>query len=263
MAGFFGTGQQQALQRRTHDMREWIAATPGIYNAGRFMGVDDPDSFAPEELERMLARDGLLGLRMISPAQAKRHFPALEAKGCRIDSWDILVGDAPHAGLAASAIAAGPLPEGIVIQPPLDDPQGARTVAIQRFLAANGLAPFPGTMLVAAPPSGRTIVLGAGDRIAATGHAYFPHNAHSPFHDHAWVGLIAVDEPWRGKGLGRLVNALLVRAAFQELGARRVYEMVAPSNVASRRMVEASGLHFDPNLRCGVAVPVEAARFTR
>lgn len=37
----------------------------------------------------MLARDGLLGLRMISPAQAKRHFPALEAKGCRIDSWDM------------------------------------------------------------------------------------------------------------------------------------------------------------------------------
>lgn len=43
MAGFFGTERRQALQRHTYDRRHWIAATPGIYNAGRFMGIDDPD----------------------------------------------------------------------------------------------------------------------------------------------------------------------------------------------------------------------------
>lgn len=263
MAGFFGTEQQQALQKLACAMRDRIAGTPGFYNAGRFVGVDDPDRVRPEEMERMLARDRLLGLRMIPAAQAARLFPALEARGCRIDRWDILVGDAEGAGSRARAIAEAPLPHGLRIMPQLAGPQDGDTVGLQQFLAANGLAPFPGTMLADQPPHAKTIVLAAGDRIAAAGHAYFPHNGHSRWHRHAWVGLIAVDEAARGRGLGRLVNALLVRAAFEELGARHVYEMVAPSNVASRRMIEACGLRLDPAVSCGVAVPVEAARFTR
>lgn len=86
MAGFFGTAQQQALQRHTYDRRHWIAATPGIYNAGRFMGVDDPDKQPWPVMETMLERDGLLGLRMISPQQAVHWFPQLEAQGCRVDT---------------------------------------------------------------------------------------------------------------------------------------------------------------------------------
>jgi len=263
MTGFFGTNHQQDLQRRTHEMRDWIAATPGLYNAGRFVGVDDPDSLEPGMLAHMLVRDGILGLRMISPQQAARHFPPLEAAGCRIDCWDIFVGDAGNAGGRARAITARRLPEGLELLPPLDEPESPATLRVQEFLAANGLAPFPGTMLVDEASRAKTIVLAGAEGIAATGHAYFPHNAHSPFRDHAWLGLVAVDDAWRGKGLGTQVNALLVRAAFEELGARHVYEMVAPSNIASRRMVEACGLRLDADLRCGVAVPADAARFTR
>lgn len=263
MTGFFGTNHQQELQRRTHEVRDWIAATPGVYNAGRFIGVDDPDNLEPGTLARMLARDGMLGLRMISPQQAARHFPPLEAAGCRIDCWDILVGDRHDAGERARALTDRTLPEGMELLPRLDDPVSSATVRVQEFLAANGLAPFPGAMLAGDELRAKTIVLAKAGRIVATGHAYFPHNEHSPFHRHAWLGLVAVEDCWRGKGLGILVNALLIRAAFEELGAQRVYEMVAPSNIASRRMVEACGLRLDPALRCGVAVPADAARFTR
>lgn len=44
MTGFFGTNHQQERQRRAHEMRDWIAATPGMCNAGRFIGFDEPDS---------------------------------------------------------------------------------------------------------------------------------------------------------------------------------------------------------------------------
>lgn len=263
MSGFYGTEQQRALQRRTQMMRDRIADAHGIYDAGRFMGIDEPEKVPPSEVERMLARDGLVAFRMISPAQAASVFPPLEARGYRIDTWDIFVGGLDDAGARAQAIACRPLPDGLAVGPLHDDPEGAETLALQRFLAASGLAPFPGGRLLALPPRAKTIVVREGDQIAATGHAYFPHNAHSRFRDHAWVGLIAVDERWRGKGLGRLINALLVRAAFEELGAARVYEMVAPSNASSRRMVEACGLALDPALRCGVAMPGSAARFTR
>ncbi len=263
MSGFFGTDRQQELQRRTCLMRDRVAQTPGLYNAGRFTGIDDPARFPPAVLHRMLARDGLLGFRMISPPQAALIFPRLEARGCRIDRWDIFVGEPAGAGARAQALAGIPLPDGISVQPAPADPDGADTLRVQQFLAGNGLAPFPGTMLVAAPPEGITIVLAEGERIAAAGHAYFPHNAHSRFRGHAWIGLIAVDERWRGKGLGRLLNARLIRAAFDELHALHVYEMVAPSNAASRRMVESCGLRLDPALHSGVAVPSAAPRFTR
>ncbi|WP_181165697.1 MULTISPECIES: GNAT family N-acetyltransferase [unclassified Mesorhizobium] len=117
---------------------------------------------------------------------------------------------------------------------------------------------------MARPPQAKTIVLGdESGAIAATGHTYFPHNTHSPFRHHVWIGLLAVADSWRGKGLGRLLNGLLVDYAFGELGAHAVYEMVAPSNEISRRMVQGSGLRLAPELRCGVAVPANTSRFTR
>lgn len=262
MAGYFGTEHQQALQRRTCENRHAIAATPGLYNACRFAGVEDPDRLGWDAMRAMLDRDDLLGLRMISARQAARYFPLLEAMGCRIDTWDIFVGE-PGDRPAWSVIAEG-MPPGFAIRHSLADAESPETRSLQQFLAVNGLAPFPGAMLAGRPPQARTIVLeDQSGAIAATGHAYFPHNAHSPFHGHAWIGLVAVAPSWRGRGFGRRVNALLVRAAFDELGARHVYQMVAPSNAASRRMVEGCGLHRAPELCCGVAVSVDAARFTR
>lgn len=263
MSGFYGTIHQQELQRRTYAMRDWIAATPGLYNAGRFTGVDDPDMIERDTMDHMLERDRILGLRMISPKQAETYFPQLERQGCRIDCWDILIGDVDSVSARVLMIANRALPNGMLAISPSEDADGAAIVKLQAFLAKNGIAPFPGFMLAEQPPRAKTVLLIEDNRIAATGHAYYPHNRHSPFRDYVWIGLIAVDADWRGQGLGTLVHALLVRAAFDELSARRVYAMVAPSNITSRRMVEACGLKLNPDLRCGVAVPIDAARFTR
>lgn len=264
MAGFFGTEAQRALQSRTYALRDWVAATPGLYNAGRFYGVDDPDRLPWEALEQILQRDGILGLRMISTAQAERCFPKLEALGCRIDRWDIFVGEANAVDAARSAIVSRGLPDGLRIAAPLAGPETDDTRRLQQFTADNGLAPFPGALLVLPAPVAATIVIeDAGGQIAAAGHAYFPHNALSPFHRHAWVGLVSVAPGARGQGLGAFVNALLVRAAVRDLGASHVYEMAAPDNLPSRRMIESSGLTLNPGLLCGVGVPVAAQRFTR
>jgi len=263
MAGYFGTEQQQALQQRTYEMRAWIEATPGVYNAGRFIGFDDPDRHDPQLLEEMLARDGLLGFRMLTPHQAAARFGTLEAAGCRVDTWDVFVGDRCEAATEVRSITAWPLPSGLRLLPSPAGADSAGTVGLQRFLADNGLAPFPGSMLVSRPPRARTIVIAHDDEPAAAGHTYFPHNSHSRFGRHAWVGLVAVGERWRGAGLGRLVTAMLVQAAFEELGATHVYAMAGPANAASRRMIEGCGMRHDPELRSGVAVPAGAARFTR
>jgi GNAT superfamily N-acetyltransferase len=264
MSGFFGTEQQRQLQERTHGLWSWMAETPGIYNAGRFMGTDDPDKVSWDVLETILQRDRILGFRMISPEQAERYFPRLSARGYRIDTWDILVGDPDEVKRTVTAILEKGTPEGIRLHPPLSDPEGPDTHQVQEFLAANGLAPMSGSMLVGQPGEAATLVFTNRDgAVVATGHAYFPHNALSRHHRDAWVGLIAVAESMRGSGLGRYVNARMLLTAIEDLRARRVYEMVGTANLASRRMVEACGLKLAPDLLCGVAMPVETGRFTR
>ncbi|MBL6430524.1 MAG: hypothetical protein HPM95_02065 [Alphaproteobacteria bacterium] len=56
---------------------------------------------------------------------------------------------------------------------------------------------------------------------------------------------------------------MMVVAAFRDLGASHVYELVSAANEVSRRMVEACGLRHAPDLVCGLATREQAARFTR
>lgn len=264
MAGYFGTQRQQLLQERTHTFRDWMAETPGIYNAGRFIGTDDPDRAVWSDLETILDRDGILGLRMVTRDQASRFFPGLEARGYRIDTWDIFTAAVADIADRVASILSSGLPAGIRACPPLSGPEGDDTRRLQQFLADNGMAPFSGTMLAGTPSVARTIALENADgAIVACGHAYFPHNRHSRFSRYAWVGLIAVAASQRGSGLGRLVNAMLLDAAARELGADHVYELVGATNIASRRMVESCGLRIAGDLVCGVATPAQEDRFTR
>jgi RimJ/RimL family protein N-acetyltransferase len=108
-----------------------------------------------------------------------------------------------------------------------------------------------------------TIIIGDETGVVATAHAYMPHNAYSPYSGYAWGGLVAVAEAQRSKGLGKLVNALLIERVFRDLGASHVYELVSATNIPSRRMVEACGLRLEPTLTCGIATPHESARFTK
>jgi GNAT superfamily N-acetyltransferase len=215
-------------------------------------------------LETILQRDRILGFRMISPGQAERYFPRLSDRGFRVDTWDVFMGDAEEVRRRVATLLEKGTPEGILVQPPLKDPEGAETRRVQEFLSANGLAPMSGSMLVGKPGEAATLVFtDRDDSVVATGHAYFPHNAHSGHHRDAWVGLIAVAERMRGTGLGRYVNARVLLSAIDDLRARRVYELVGTTNLASRRMVEACGLTHAPDLLCGVAMPPDTGRFTR
>jgi len=108
-----------------------------------------------------------------------------------------------------------------------------------------------------------TIIIGDEAGVVATAHGYMPHNAFSPYRGYAWGGLVAVAETHRGRGLGKLVNALMIERVLKELGASHIYELVSASNVPSRRMVEACGLTLELTLTCGIATPQESARFTK
>ena len=98
--------------------------------------------------------------------------------------------------------------------------------------------------------------------LAATASATMRYHDDSRLRRHVFAGMASVAPDHRGKGLGKLVNALLL----QESHARFVWEMateqVSPDNPASIAMIEACGL----NCRDGyisIGASNSGTRFTR
>jgi hypothetical protein len=264
MAGYFGTSSQQALQAQAERDSAFIAATAGACQAGRTMGIDDPDRIGWDRIEVFLKRDGLCGFRLIRSEMVSGLTERLAGLGYRFDSWNVFLADRATCLAATDAILSAGLPDGLTEAPPPRDPEGPDIRAFQALMGSAGIVPFSGSLLVGAfGPATTVAVLDERQEPVAVAHAYMPHNGFSPYQHYAWGGLVAVAETQRGKGLGRYVNARMAANAFHHLGATYVYELVSSSNAPSRRMVESCGLCLDAGLVCGIAMPMDGARYTR
>ena len=264
MSGYFGTETQQRLQARAEENVDFIRATAGACQAGRTMGCDDPDRLGWEHILHFVNRDGACGFRLIPVARMEELRSRMAERNLRLDTWDVFLADRATALPAAEAILDRGLPDGLTDLGRPTDPEGTYMSRIQALMGSAGVFPFSGSLLVGALGPATTVAVGdAGGRVVAAAHGYMPHNEHSRWRHHAWGGLVAVDETERGRRLGSYINARMVVSAFRDLGATHIYELVAASNVPSRRMVEACGLRHEPELACGVAAPSDSARLTK
>jgi RimJ/RimL family protein N-acetyltransferase len=261
MSGYYGTEHQQKLQQKCEAMLPWLMDTPGGFNAVRLVSTDDPERFGWDTVLKFLREDGAISFRMVPRPTMEAAREMLAAQGFRLDFWDVLMGTRQEAMPAVEAVLAAGLPPGFVRVPVAE---AGPIEKLQEFIAASGIVPFPASMLAGQPGrAATTVIADPQGEIAATAHCYFGHNRFSPYHHTAWGGLVAVAPGHRGTGLGRYVNARMVMDCFEELRAEAVYELVASSNVASRKMVEASGLRLRPDLFSGVAVAENSDRFSR
>ncbi len=264
MPGYFGTETQQRLQAQAEAGAEFINATPGACQAGRIMSCDDLDRLGWEKIDAFLERDGVFGFRLIAAGKADGIKAQLAKRDCRFDTWDVFLAGRASALSASEAILSRGLPDGLFELAKPTDPEGDYTGRIQALMGAAGIVPFSGSMLTGALGPAASVAIGDQDgTVVAAAHGYMPHNAHSPYHLHAWGGLVAVAETQRGKGLGTYINAMMIVSVFRDLGATHIYELVSAANIPSRRMVEACGLRCEPALVAGMATPNGNTRFTR
>jgi hypothetical protein len=264
MSGYFGTKAQRRLQAQAEQSIDFIKATPGVCQAGRTMGCDDPDQLGWERIEEFLDRDGVCGFRLIPAENAEKLRSRMLERNFRFDTWDVFLADRSSALPASEAIISRGLPAGLTALDRPTEPESEYTARIQALMGAAGVVPFSGSLLVGTLGAATTVAIGDGNgTIVAAAHGYLPHNAHSAYHRYAWGGLVAVAQSQRGKGLGNYINAQMIVSVFRDLDATHVYELVSASNMPSRRMVESCGLRPEPGLVCGLATPHESARFTR
>lgn len=261
MSGYFGTARQIELQARAEAALPWIEETPGACNAVRIRATDDPVALGWDAIERILAEDGIIGFRLVPVTVLEGIAERLAGMGYRLDYWNVFVAARDTALARTAPLLSSGLPAGFS-RMALSQAGATR---VQEFMARNGIAPFPQKALAGenGPASTVVIVNDTSGEIAATAHCCMPHNRHSPHQRMAWGGLAAVEPSVRGSGLGKLANAMMVREAFDCLGAEGIYELVAEANVASRRMVEACGLSLQPDIAGAMAVAAGNERFSR
>lgn len=226
--------------------------------------ASDPHRLGWERIHDILAEDGVCGFRLIATAKVDEPRARLSRLDCRFDTWHVFLADRSAALEASEAIVARGAPKRTEALPSPTEPEGEHTQRIQSVMIGAGVVPFSGSFLTGAFGPVATVALGdeAGNIVAAA-HGYLPHKSYSNHRRSAWGGLVAVAEPERGKGLGNYVNAGMIIAAFRDLDATHVYELVSTTNLTSRKMVESCGLRREPVLVCGVATPNESARLTR
>ncbi len=145
--GVFGTEAQRALQARSVAAIDWIRTTPGACISGRFIRCDDLDRLGWATIDPLLDRDGVFGFRMFPADRVTSLSARLSEHGFRTDRWNVFVADRDTAVAASKRILARPLPDGVSTGLFPNEHESADMIALQAFMAANGVVPFPGIML--------------------------------------------------------------------------------------------------------------------
>ncbi len=262
MRQYLGNETQVRLQRKADEWSDWLYDTRGACHPGRFLGTDEPEALGWDVIKRHLRDDRVFGFRMIAAEDVDALNDRLADLGFRIDFWDVYSGAADRILAAAGPLINLPLPEGLSLIDKTDLKDAETVRHIQECMLRNGVAPFSGKLLSGASiPCCTIAVCNAHGSAVATAYGYLPYNRHSRHEKTAWGGLVCVDKSQRGKGLGKLVNALMLRGCVTDLGAERVQQFVSSDNESSRRMVEHCGLQYDPSVKCGIATSA-GERFT-
>lgn len=257
MGGYYGTAEQQRLQRKAEGHAGWAARTPGACNAGRLLGTDDPELLGWSRVLGHLATDRAFAFRMVPGHRVLKYSYRLDERGYGFCFFDVFQARADNVLRAARDALADGLPEGMFFTDPgeVDD---ALVRQCQECMVRNGVVPFYGALLAGRHGAAALVaVRNAEGRIVATGFSHMPHNEASPHHRAAWGGLVAVDKAERGRRLGVAVNAMLAERAVSLLGAERLYQLVPTTSTISRRMIARSGLIFDPETKCAIATEAE------
>lgn len=227
------------LLDKVDDLQAWTDATPGACNGGRAIATDDPDRLGWEVIQSHLRRDGLFVFRHVPVQQVAEIGARVEAWGYGLHSWRVFHGTAedirsnrrPPKARSSHQIGTEARPSADMV-----------TEAMS-FLREYGIKPFTARILSGQVSPSVLVSARAADGTlhgVAFGHVCF--NAHSPWAETAWCGLVAVAAAARGCGLGRTINDAVIDAMFARPGISGVVEYAAEDNLPSRRMIEGSGL---------------------
>ncbi|MBT3142147.1 hypothetical protein KL867_13855 [Ruegeria litorea] len=249
MTDFIGTENSVSVQRRLQDRQPMIAQTPGLVNGGRVLHCLDPDAVGWSVVHQLAGEDKLMGFPVIDHDLALSLIHDKLGPHWKTPVWHALLGSKEQVLAACSmVIESVPLATGWSVVHH-SCPNAAQLEQVQALNAETGVAPYPAYYMrsEAVPVLTTCVYDGAGDLIATASVADRYHRD-SRLAGHMFAGMVSVSETKRGRGLGKLVNALALVKSQVQFGWTVATEQVAADNVASRAMIMACGLTHDAGL---------------
>ena len=239
--------------------REEIAATPGMVSRGTRVTVLDASERSPEVLVDIARRFGS-AIMVVSRHQADHYRQRVIAAGLSTGSF-LIYASSDAAFARSRGLVAERLPEQLGLRQRrivLSSP-GDLIAKAQQLLEACGLPALPGYFLRGRTQANLTLaLLDPADAVVGIAVAMDDASAGPAYIGWYFPASVAVAKSWKGKGLGRWLNAAVIDLARREGGAVHVREGVSPTNSVSRRMIEGCGLALNEEITA-VLASAEAA----
>ena len=235
-----------STEDRLHRDKEWIARTPGLANGGIALAVVEPDTVGWPKIASLLDDYGFIAF---AGAEKQTVFDQIrERLGDEGDLpyWDSFTASALEALSASDGIiqssdnaftlASDQFPDGDTIR---------EVVSLNREV---GVSPLPAWYMQGeGPPSLTSWIRSIDGRMIACANGSMRYHSDSRMAGTYYVGSVSVSPSNRGKGLGTLVTALLIRDGVRAFDPTAVTGIAQPTNIPSRAMLTKCGLVHDPS----------------
>ena len=247
MPDFIGTENSIAVQKRLRARQAEIACSPHLVNGGRILHFLDPEKTGWDIVRELAEEDKLAGFPLVRRDEILPQIEEHLGPHWKTQEWHALLGAADRVLPACeTVIEQTDLPDGW--QATMHDcPDADRVAEIQSLNFETGVAPYPAYYTRSeAVPVLTACISDAEGTLVATASVADRYHPNSRISGHVFAGMVSVSGDCRGRGLGKLVNALALVESHERFGWKVATEQVAPDNPASRAMILACGLdHAD------------------
>lgn len=243
---YFGSPEQQALERRAELLWQVVGGDPRFAHHGRAVAVA-LDRVEDVDLQIAMARlQGVCPSPRLTPEVKQARAAAIEAAGLVVDVYDHWRRDADSMADVAEVLARRALPGGLAVREATADMSAADYDRIDALTASCGVllpasaflggAMGPAVCLFAETAEGEAVGLAASvmEQRARDGDPGF-----------AMWGMLSTAEAWRGRGIAKTLGARVLMAMAERHGIRHFGTGIRSDNVESARLC--AGLGFAPS----------------
>jgi hypothetical protein len=263
MTDFVGTEKLVALQKRIHARQSLIDQDINLVNGGRLMHFLDPELTGWDTVRSYAEEDQLVGFPAVQEEQLIPLIHKYFGRSWKTPTWHCLMGGVARVlDHCHNVVKSNPLPANWRITN-LEQPDSGQVDAIQALNIETGVLPYPAYYVRSEVlPVFTVCVLNADEELVATASVADRYDPKSRLGGSVFAGNVSVSPGCRGKGLGKLANALALIESHKRFNWEVVTEQAAADNPASRAMIESCGLDHSAGL-VTIALSNSDERITR
>jgi hypothetical protein len=231
---------------RLYRDKDWIKSTASVANAGIALAIVEPENIGWPKISSILEDYGFIAF---AAADKRIVFDQIRINLGNVDDlpyWDSFTASVSIA-LANCEGISGTSGDAFALK----SDQSPEAETIQEVISLNrevGVSPLPEWyMRGEGPPSLTSWIRSADGHMIACANGSMRYHADSRLAGTFYVGSVSVAPSERGKGLGTLVTALLIRDGVHAFTPTAVAGIAQPSNAPSRAMLMRCGLVQDPS----------------